>query len=60
MVQVMVSLRGDEVVPWEGELGEEVNSRLGHLQGCIHAMLDRDPSLRPCMRDFHAALRDCV
>lgn len=56
-VQVMSSLRGEETLPWE-DMSEEVSSKLGPLRPLVLAMLNRDPSQRPSMDDFHRILQE--
>lgn len=56
LLQVMSSLRGEEVLPWE-DMSEEVSGKLGPLRGLVLAMLHRDPSQRPSMAEFHRILK---
>lgn len=53
----MSSLRGEETLPWE-DMSEEVSSKLGPLRPLVLAMLNRDPSQRPSMDDFHRILQE--
>lgn len=56
LLQVKAALRGDEQLPWEGELTGEVSRRLGAMQAPVLAMLARDPSLRPSMQAVHDSI----
>lgn len=58
VLQVVASLKGDEELPWEGELSVEVNRKLGALRAPILSMLQRDPSLRPSMKSFHDSIME--
>ena len=55
-LQVVAALRGEENLPWEGDLSGDVNSKLGALRAPVLAMLHRDPSLRPSMAAAHSSI----
>lgn len=51
-LQVVAALRGDEQLPWEGDIPSHTASKLGP----VLAMLSRDPLRRPSMHQVHASL----
>lgn len=53
---MVAALRGDEQLPWEGELSEETCRKLGIFANLVVAMLSRDPVERPSMHDVHASI----
>ena len=55
VVQVLAMLRGDELLPWEGERGTESLASLGALKGPVLQLLQRDPGQRASVRRFHLA-----
>lgn len=57
-VQAYVQLRGDALLPWEGErLTDAVRGKLGVLRKPILETLNRDPSARPPCISFCDRLR---
>ena len=48
-------LRGDERLPWEGELSAQHAQRLGMYKGIVLQLLDRDPSRRLDLAAVNAA-----
>lgn len=55
-VQVVAALMGDEELPWEGDVSEDLSRKLGALRAPILAMLHRDPSMRPSMAAAHSSI----
>lgn len=55
-LQVFSALRGDEVLPWEGEMSEDLKGKLGALREPILAMLHRDPTQRVSMKDAYDSI----
>ena len=52
-MQVFAQLMGDLPLPWEGELGAELQRRLGAFKGPVLQLLHRDPTHRIALRRFH-------
>jgi hypothetical protein len=53
---VVSALRGDEKLPWEGDLSEDLSRKLGALCVPVLAMLNRDPSMRPTMKAAYSSI----
>eukprot|EP00892_Ulva_mutabilis_P004168 jgi/Ulvmu1/2122/UM127_0007.1 len=53
--KVLAQLRGDEPLPWEGELERQQDRLLGAFKGPVLQLLQRDPARRISMRRFHDA-----
>lgn len=55
-LQVVAALKGEEDLPWEGEMSEDVIRKLGAMHDTILAMLHREPDMRPSMKEIHSAI----
>lgn len=48
-------LLGEDKLPWEGELRDDVEAKLGPFKKAVLRLLLRDPKERASMESFHAA-----
>jgi hypothetical protein len=54
-LQILEQLRGDALLPWEGDLSSKQERGLGAFKGPVLQLLHRDPERRVSMKSFHAA-----
>jgi hypothetical protein len=51
----MEQLRGQALLPWEGEMTMKQKRGLGAFKGPVLQLLHRDPERRVSMKQFHIA-----
>lgn len=59
-LQVIAQLRGDLMLPWEGEMSAHTARQLGAFKGPVLQLLHRDPGLRVSMKRFYTACTKIV